>query len=240
MRLHTCLALLLCLSLPLPSAAANVANITINPTDRELLMAVGLGQVARTKALLKAGANVNTPHPPWQLTPLLVASELDFDMVKLLVNHGAKVNVSDRDGITPLMRAVTLRDLRMVQLLLDAGAQINVKDNRGHTALTHAVLRSDAAILKLLIDRGAGVDVVAAIGTTPWSIAQSMRDAALAMPEQNEEKPHVHIAGQASHPMRNKKESLIQTQEVLDVLTATGVHRPQQSVSFDAMQYHRH
>ena len=240
MRLHTCLVLLVCLSLPLPSTAAKMSNSAISPADRELLIAVGQGQVARAKALLKAGANINTPHPPWQLTPLLVASELNFDMVKLLVNHGAKVNVSDRDGITPLMRAVTLRDLRMVQLLLDAGAQINVKDNRGHTALTHAVLRSDAPILRLLIERGADVDVVAAMGTTPWSIAQSMREAALTMPELKDAKPHVHMAGQASHPMRSKKESLLQTQAVLDVLVATGVQRPQQTVSFDAMQYHRH
>ena len=240
MRLHTCLALLLCLSLPLPLTAAKMPNTAIRPADRELLVAVGQGQIARAEALLKAGANVNIPHPPWQLTPLLVASELNFDMVKLLVNHGAKVNVSDRDGITPLMRAVTLRDLHMVQLLLDAGAQINVKDNRGHTALTHAVLRSDAPILRLLIERGADVDVVAAMGTTPWSIAQSMREAALTMPELKDAKPHVHVAGQASHPMRSKKESLLQTQAVLDVLAATGVQRPQQAVSFDAMQYHRH
>ncbi len=239
MRLHTYLVLLLCLSLPLLSTAANMSNPVISPADRELLITVGQGQVARAEALLKAGANINTPHPPWQLTPLLVASELDFNMVKLLVARGAKVNVHDRDGLTPLMRAVALRDLRMVQLLLDADAQINVKDNRGHTALTHAVLRSDAAILKLLIDRGADVDVVAAMGTTPWSIAQRMREAALTMPERKEQ-PHTHMAGQASHPMRNKKDSLSQTQAVLDVLVAVGVQRPQQPVSFDAMQYHRH
>ena len=240
MRLHTCLVLLLCLSSPLPSTAAKISNPVISPADRELLITVSQGQVARAEALLKAGANVNTPHPPWQLTPLLVASELDFAMVKLLVARGAEVNVHDRDGITPLMRAVALRDLRMVQLLLDADAQINAKDNRGHTALTHAVMRSDAAILKLLIDRGADVDVVAAMGTTPWSIAQRMREAALTMPERKEEPPHAHMAGQASHPMRNKKNSLSQTQAVLDVLVAAGVQRPQQPASFDAMSYHRH
>ncbi len=239
-RLYLSLAALLWLSLPPPSVAAKIANAAIDPADRELLMAVGQGQTARTETLLKAGANVNARHPPLNLSPLLVASELNFDMVKLLVARGAEVNVSDRDGVTPLMRAVALRDLRMVTLLLDANAQINSKDHRGHTALTHAVLRSDAPILKLLIDRGADVDVVAAMGTTPWSIAQRMREAALTMPEQTEEKPHVHMAGQAGHPMRDKKESLIQTQAVLDVLAATGVQRPQQPRSFDAMSYHRH
>lgn len=60
-----------------------------------------------------------------------------------------------------------------------------------------------------------------AMSTTPWSIAQRMREAALAMPER-------------------KKDSLLQTKAVLDVLVATGVQRPHQPASFDAMQYHRH
>ena len=224
----------------LPIAAANVSSVTVSSADRELLMAVGQGHVARVDTLLKAGANVNTVHPPWHLTPLLAASELNFDMVKLLVARGAQVNVHDRDGITPLMRAITLRDLRMVRLLLDAGAQINVTDHRGHTALTHAVMRSDAGILKLLIARGAETDVVAAMGTTTWSIAQRMREAALVMPERRQEHAHQH-AGQAGHAMRSKTDSLVQTQAVLDVLVEAGAkQRPQQPVAFDAMQYHRH
>ena len=238
MRLYAGIAMLLWISLPI--AAANVSSVTVSSADRELLMAVGQGHVARVDTLLKAGANVNTVHPPWQLTPLLAASELNFDMVKLLVARGAKVNVYDRDGITPLMRAITLRDLRMVRLLLDAGAQINVTDHRGHTALTHAVMRSDAGILKLLIARGAETDVVAAMGTTTWSIAQRMREAALVMPERRQEHAHQH-AGQAGHAMRSKTDSLVQTQAVLDVLVEAGAkQRPQQPVAFDAMQYHRH
>lgn len=235
MRLYAGLVAVLWISLPL--AAANMANVPVSRADRELLIAAGQSQVARAEALLKAGANVNTAHPPWQLTPLLVASELDFDMVKLLVARGAEVNVYDRDGISPLMRAITLRDLRMVKLLLDAGAQVNVTDHRGHTALTHAVMRSDADILKLLIARGAETDVVAAMGTTTWSLAQNMRQAALVQPERLHE-THAHGAG---HAMRSKADSLVQTQAVLDVLVQAGVkQRPQQPVAFDAMQYHRH
>ena len=239
MRFFASLAVLFWVSLPL--AAASGPTVVVSRADRDLLMVVGQSQVARAEALLKAGANVNTVHPPWQLTPLLVASELDFEMVKLLVARGAEVNVHDRDGVTPLMRAITLRDLRMVQLLLDARAPVNVTDNRGHTALTHAILRSDADILKLLIARGAKTDVVTAMGTTPWSIAQRMREAALIQPERLHEKPHVHVPGQVGHAMRSKAESLVQTQAVLDLLVEAQVQqRPQQAVAFDAMQYHRH
>ena len=239
MRLYAGMLAVLWISLPL--AAANTANDPVNSADRELLIAAGQGQVARAEALLKAGANVNSVHPPWQLTPLLAASELNFDIVKLLVARGAKVNVSDRDGMTPLMRAIVLRDLRMVKFLLNAGAQVNVADHRGHTAFTHAILRSDADIAKLLIARGAETDVVTAMGTTTWSIAQRMREAALDMRERPTEKAHLHVPGQAGHAMRSKSESLVQTQAVLDVLVEAGVkQRPQQPMVFDAMQYHRH
>lgn len=236
MRLHVGMVVALWISLPL--AAANTSTVSVSNADRELLIAAGQGFVARAEGLLKAGANVNTVHPPWQLTPLLAASEINFDMVKLLVARGAQVNVRDRDGMTPLMRAIVLRDLRMVKLLLDAGARINTTDHRGHTAFTHAILRSDADILKVLIERGAETDVVTAMGTTPWSIAQRMREAALIMPERAHE--HAHV-GQAGHAMRSKAESLVQTQAVLDVLVEAGVkQKPQQPVVFDAMQYHRH
>lgn len=236
MRLYAGMLVVLWMSLPL--AAANMSTVPVSNADRELLIAAGQGFVARAEGLLKAGANVNTIHPPWQLTPLLAASEISFDMVKLLVARGAQVNVHDRDGMTPLMRAIVLRDLRMVKLLLDAGAQINTTDHRGHTAFTHAILRSDADILKLLIARGAETDVVTAMGTTPWSIAQRMREAAVIMPERAHE--HAH-ASQAGHAMRSKAESLVQTQAVLDVLVEAGVkQKPQQPVLFDAMQYHHH
>jgi ankyrin repeat protein len=238
MHLYAGMAVLFWIASPL--AAANVATVPVNTADRELLIAVSRGQVAHADTLLKAGASVNTPHPPLQLTPLLAASELSFDMVKLLVARGAEVNVHDRDGMTPLMKAIVLRDLRMVRLLVNAGAQINATDQRGHTALTHAVLRCDADILKFLIARGAETDVMSAMGTTTWSIAQNMRQAALVMPERPQE-PHHHVAGQAGHTMRNKAESLTQTQAVLDVLVQARVkQRPQQPVAFDAMQYHRH
>jgi ankyrin repeat protein len=221
--------------------AGSATNGVTRTVDRELLLAAGQGQVARAETLLKAGANINAPQPPWHLTPLLVASGLSFDMVKLLLAHGADVNVADRDGTTPLMKAIDVRDMRMASLLLDSSAQINAKDHRGHTALTRAVLRSDAPMLKMLIARGADVDVVTEMGTTPWSIAQSMRAAALAMPDRPEASPHhVHTMGQASHPMRNRKESLAQTQAVLDVLKTAGVQRAQEQVTFDAMKYHHH
>lgn len=222
-------------------STAVTAQAAVTANDRDLLQAVRQGQVEQVETLLKAKADVNAIHPPWQLTPLLVASEVDLATVEVLLKHGAAVNVHDRDGLTPLIKAVATRDARIVVRLLNAGAAIDARDHRGHTALTHAVLRSDPPILKLLLQRGAKTDVVTTMGTTPWSMAQSMRAAALAM----RATPHDHahhapaVAGAAPHPMRSKNEALAQTQAVLDILTSVGATRPSQPVAnFDAMKHH--
>lgn len=230
------IAVVVCSALAVGSAHAKLSSL-----DRDLLQAVRAGQTAQVEAMLKRGADINATHPPWQLTPLLVAVEASADTTKLLVARGADVNAQDREGITVLMKAVARRDAALVALLLDAGARIDATDRRGHTALTHAVLHADVAMLKLLIARGATIDVVTGIGTTPWSMAQEMHAAATTMrdahhPHHDQPQPY-----QAAHAMRSKQEALAQTQAVLTVLREAGATRPAQSVgSFDAMDHHHH
>ena len=235
MRTHFSFVALFLLSL---SACATPPTPAAKQT--ELLDAVNAGNIARVKALLRAGANVNKFQPPLQLTPLLVAAESGTaDMVALLIAHKADVNAQDRVGETALMKAIAQRNLPMVEMLLDAGADINAKNQRGHTALTNAVLRSEPDILKVLIARGAEVEVVAAMGTTTWSMAEHMREAALKMPERDA--THVHGAHGVAHAMRTKDEALAQTEAVLKLLSAAGAKRSQQTVkNFDAMDYHHH
>lgn len=233
------------------------ANAAVTETDRELLNAVNRNQDVRVEALLAAGANVNARHPPLQLTPLIVASDINFNadkkislkVVKLLIARGAEVNVHDRDGLTPLMKAIGSYDLAVVAHLLDSGAEIEARDQRGHTALTHAVMRSQPKMLGMLIERGARLDVHSDMGTTPWSIAQITHAAALTMPEHAHDTSHAHpvpssdssvvIHEPPPHAMRSKEEALAATQAVLDILKVNGVTEPQRPMpSFDAMAKH--
>ena len=253
-RFHSALALLLGAVL-----TVTATNAAVTEADRELLNAVNLNQSTRVEALLSAGADVNARHPPLQLSPLLVASDVNFnadkkislDIVTLLITRGADVNVHDRDGLTPLMKAIGSYDLSVVTHLLDSGADVNTRDQRGHTPLTHAIMRSQPGMLAILIERGARLDIRSDMGTTPWSIAQNMRAAALTMPK------HVHHAGHTPpaqntdssavmhepppHAMRSKAEALAATQAVLDILQAKGATEPARtSTHFDAMAKHPH
>lgn len=253
-RLHAAIVFLLGAALTVTAANAAVTEI-----DRELLTAVNRNQDARVAQLLTAGADVNARHPPLQLTPLILASDVNFNadkkislsIVKLLIARGAEVNVHDRDGLTPLMKAIGSYDLDVVKHLLNSGARIDARDQRGHTALTHAIMRSQPEMLRILIERGARTDIHSDMGTTPWSIAQVTHAAALTMPDPGHDNHHAHAAENTpstgvsheppQHAMRSKDDAIASTQAVLDILQAKGVVEPQRQItSFDAMANHKH
>src|SRR5204863_8014859 len=72
------------------------------------------------------------------LTPLMLGSTFcSADLVKTLLDAGAKVNQADIRGMTPLMFAVSSESQKpaVVKALLGAGANANAKSTVGETAL---------------------------------------------------------------------------------------------------------
>jgi ankyrin repeat protein len=145
------------------------------------------------KALLDAGANPNLQlklFPPYRnagndrgldgmitigATPLLRAAKaLDAPAAKLLVEHGANLELPTIRGVTPLMAAAGMasgdadtrgyyttddtaqRSADTLKILIDAGANINAKEPAaGKTALHEASRWGWNAAVQLLVDRGA-------------------------------------------------------------------------------------
>ena len=114
-------------------------------------------------------------------TPLMrAAKNLDIDIMKALLDHGADPSRALANRTTTLAVALTGRGARAltpdtpmfqaVRLLLDRGADVNATGANGATLL-HQSLDRGEAFVRLLVEKGAKLDLKDASGRTPLDIA---------------------------------------------------------------------
>ena len=75
--------------------------------------------------------------------------------VKLLLEFGANPNVTDQNGVTPLMNAAGSGAEIYTAMLIEAKAELNLQDCKGDTALMHAVHAASCEVVSLLLAAGA-------------------------------------------------------------------------------------
>ena len=73
-----------------------------------------------------------------------------FDIIELLLDHGADTEASDQYGATPLIIAASEFNINGVKLLLERGANPNATDRNGWTALRWASSMRYDPIVKIL------------------------------------------------------------------------------------------
>lgn len=107
-----------------------------NSNSTPLHSAARMGTAKIVEMLLKHGASVNAVGYRMQ-TPLHRAAEADstVPMLKVLLTAGAKHNVKDQSGNTPLHLAAFNFNPEGVRLLLAAGADPRVKNREGETPI---------------------------------------------------------------------------------------------------------
>ena len=107
------------------------------------------------KLLIKEKADIDTNDNGStaliQAIKKTTAPRLAFQIVELLLDHKANVNVVDNEGNTPLMWAtISLWHPNKIQLLLDHKANVNAINHQGNTALMFAATQSHSRAAKLL------------------------------------------------------------------------------------------
>ena len=118
--------------------------------DTALHVAAAGYRVEIAKVLLSAGAAVDAAGNRRSSQPLHYASDGSLEgpgwnparqvaMIRLLIDAGADVRVKDRNGATPLHRAVRTRCAAAVKFLLGAGADPASRNKPGSTPFHLAV-----------------------------------------------------------------------------------------------------
>ncbi|MGO9304504.1 MAG: ankyrin repeat domain-containing protein [Candidatus Korobacteraceae bacterium] len=128
--------------------------------------------VARVKALIAAGADVNARDTDGSTVLMMAVEADDSDCVKALIAARAVVNAKDNEGHTALEEAAgefwwdrphspkdISGDVARLMALIAAGADVNTKDEFGGTALLSAAEAGSVEKVKLLIAAGADVNV---------------------------------------------------------------------------------
>ncbi len=115
------------------------------------------------KALLLK-ADVNLRDDLGQSALYLALTRKKDDVVKLLLDRGADVNVPGATSTTknqsPLLVAVANGRKDFIQTFLEKGADPNIADSEGAVPLTEACVENDPNIetIKLLLEKGANVN----------------------------------------------------------------------------------
>ena len=94
---------------------------------------------------------------------------LSLKLLKLLVSHGASVNIPDCCFVTPLLKSVSTYEpsKEIVKYLLEVGADVHYRDMKGQTVLMYAVMcRADKDIISMLLKAGADPTLIDECGYT--------------------------------------------------------------------------
>ena len=83
------------------------------------------------------------------------AKQGDLTLVKNLLDEGATVNATLKDGSTALMWATISGNTELAKLLLDKGADVNAKADDEFSAFMWAAIMEHQDIVNLLKSRGA-------------------------------------------------------------------------------------
>jgi len=120
-------------------------------------LAAFFGHKAAVQVLLSRGAEVDQTDKSRFANTALDAAVAGghTEVVKVLLDHHASVNVRSAGGTTPLQKAAQNGNLEVCKLLLEKGADLAARDDAGKTPLAYAIEGKHEAVALLLRERGA-------------------------------------------------------------------------------------
>jgi len=163
------------------SLASEEAESPASAKAKPLFAAIRAGSHRSVAEFLSRDKDLVNARNRYGETPLMHAGIYsDAAMVKLLLDHGADVNLVSPDGATALIRAAG--DFAKVELLLAQGAKIDAKSNMARTPLLiAAAFPGNVKTVKLLLARGAKINDQDKFGDTCLTSASKRGDAEMVL-----------------------------------------------------------
>jgi len=147
-------------------------NSGANATTNVLMECAKTGNLDAVKALLSRELDINGREPRRGQTALMWAVAAKHpEVARLLIEHGADVNIPSKDGFTPLMFAAQQGDMKAAEILLAAGAKVNDVTPAGDTPLLIASASGNQALAIFLLDHGADPNAADEYGFTALHFA---------------------------------------------------------------------
>jgi len=146
-------------------------NVLKNDNKSALYLACYWANVEATRVLFVRGANVDLGKPPILAACMLPHEDEQAKMdmstlwarrlqvVRLLADHNANLNVIDARGRTAIMEAGRNNQAAIIELLCDRHADINMLNNNNKSALNIACYFANTDATRVLLVRGSNVDL---------------------------------------------------------------------------------
>lgn len=136
---------------------ATIDELIDNEGNTLLHEAVYCGMLDKVEELIKLGADVNSCNFR-NYTPLMAAAGRDWNIVQLLLENGAQVDLQATDGSTALTIACRYGLRESVQAILDNNPNMNILDERHRTPLSYAIRSGNMECVRLLVAHGAELE----------------------------------------------------------------------------------
>ncbi len=126
------------------------------PSTRSLIDAIKSQDMDRVKALLERGADPNAQNDDdYRSTPLMQCSNKNqVEMAKLLIAHGADVNIQDSNGDPVIHWAAYYGQVELTRLLLENKARTDIVSIHADGVLDIALKEWNNAVVDLLLESG--------------------------------------------------------------------------------------
>ena len=160
-----------------------IENIIQTIHDYILLHAAKSGETELAKLALEKGANPNVAGIYYgeRTFPLIEATmKNNIELVRILIDSGADVNIQKRNGESPLADASCYDYYEIAKILLERGANPNIMAKGGLSPLTQV---ENVEMVRLLLDHGANPNIPDNDGDLPiiYRIDNRDRDSVVAL-----------------------------------------------------------